>query len=471
MSTQINKPRLSPTPRLHFLGIGGSGMAPLAELAFLNGYKVSGSDSTNSEKAQYLKRLGINITIGNSSQNIEHTESNTTVVYSSAIKENNSELMEAILRKLPLLHRSDLLHFFISQKSNSITVAGTHGKSTTSSMIAFLLHQLGQDPSSIIGAKLKSFSSLALNGKSEYIVAEADESDGTLIKYEPYVAVLTSVDFDHMDFYRDHDHILETYEKYLSNIHKDGWGILNFEDPYCYELSHSLKIKKLSYGFSVSPHLYVDIQGSNYSCKNAKSSFSVNFNKIDYKAGLNLIGKHNSENALATYACGVALGFKIKDCIESLESFPGVKRRLECIYKSKNVILFDDYAHNPTKIQSVLNALRTSSPSSKVIAIFQPHRHSRIKSLYNKFVGTFSDANLVYVLPIYSSGEHDDHPIPSETIALDIERTSHVPAVFVENFEKAKESIVESITSDSIIITLGAGDVWQLAQTLKERLS
>jgi UDP-N-acetylmuramate--alanine ligase len=213
-----------------------------------------------------------------------------------------------------------------------------------------------------------------------------------------------------------------------------------------------------------------DIHGYNYICKNRETYFSVEISGKTYPAHLKSIGKHNVENALSCIATAHALGFKIRDTLDALEGFSGVKRRLELVYKSPSLSIYDDYAHNPSKIKSVLNALRTSCPESNIIVIFQPHRYSRIKTLYNNFVGSFSNASFVIVLPTYSSGEQDDNPILTATLSSDIEQVSKVPCFHAASFDSAQEKAAQTIKNDSIIITLGAGDVWHLAFKLKERL-
>lgn len=451
--------------RLHFIGIGGSGMAPLAEIAFRLGFQVSGSDSSPSRSVQILQELGIPVVIGHSSENLK-TEEKPTVIYSSAIKASNSEFQKAQSQHFPLMHRSDLLHHFLSLKPNSITVAGTNGKSTTSAMIAYCLHQLAKAPLSIIGAQLKDFESLSLCGEGDYSLAEADESDGTFLKYRPSVGVLTSIDLDHMDYYRDHEHIFETFKHYIKNIHNNGYAILNTDDPHCALIAKDLKKNKITYGFNP----LADIQGDDCISKDGETYFSVKFFGKNYKSRIKTIGKHNVENALAAIATGQALGFQIGETVDALGNFSGVKRRLELIYKSSELAIYDDYAHNPTKIKSVVNAVRTSYLRSNLIVIFQPHRYSRIKTLYNNFVGSFSNASCVIVLPTYASGEEDESPIAPERLVADIENNSGIPCYYASTFEKAEEKVTQILKQESIILTLGAGDVWHLAFKLKERL-
>ncbi len=456
---------LSHHSKIHFIGIGGSGMAPLAEVAYKLGFSISGSDQSRSDTVNYLQNLGINLTIGHSKKNIKGSE-NPIIVISSAIKNTNSELQEANRLGLTILHRSDLLNYFISTREKAVCVAGTNGKSTTSSMIAYLLSQLGKDPLAIIGAGLRNFNSLALCGKGEFAIVEADESDGSFLKYQPYVGVLTSVDYDHMDYFRDHSHIYTTFENYLSNIQKDGCAILNASDPHCVQLSNSFKGKKLSYAYNIPS----EVRGSQYICKNRESYFLVEVGSKTYKVHTKTIGQHNVENALAAIASSLALGLDMKNVVEAFDGFSGVKRRLELIFNSPQLTIYDDYAHNPTKIQSVLQALRSSCPESNIVVIFQPHRYSRIKTLYNNFVGSFSNANSVVVLPIYSSGEEDSNPVALETLVSDIEKVSKIECSFASNFDSAQEKVISVIKENTIIITLGAGDVWRLAFKLRERL-
>ena len=465
-ATPVPIPKQLHTYRIHFIGIGGSGMAPLAELAARQGFKVSGSDTEDSSTIQLLQTLGIKISIGHSAEAIQGDR--VLAVYSSAIKSDNPELVAVKQQQRVLLHRSDFVQYFISQKEHAITVAGTNGKSTTSSILSYILERLGKEPMAIVGARMKDCPSLVFPGSeaSTYAVVEADESDGTLLKFKPHVGVLTSIDLDHMDYYRDHQHIFETFKTYISNIKSGGTAVLGIDDLDCLRLSESIHQKKLTYGFSNTAMF----QGSDYVCKNGVIYFSANLSGKSWKCRLKGIGKHNASNALASLASLSALDLNMQDAADCLADFSGVKRRLELIFENSNLKIYDDYAHNPTKIQSTIRAVRESWPSSQIIVIFQPHRYSRLKTLYNNFVGSFTNVDLVIALPTYSSGEHDDNPIRSEELVADIVKFSNVPCFFAPNFDSAKDKVAHELKKNSIVLTLGAGDVWQLAFQLKERL-
>ncbi len=459
---------LSPNHRLHFIGIGGSGMAPLAEIASNYGFLVTGSDTAQST-VKKLENLGISVYIGQSLDLLKSfVEQGLTpaIVYSSAIKSDNYEFLEAQKLGLRLLHRSDLLNFFLSQKKHAITIAGTNGKSTISAMSSYLLYHLGKDPLAVVGAKMKDFSSLALSGKGEYSIAEADESDGSFLKYRPHVGLLTSIDLDHMDFFKDSDHIFQTFHQYLQNIQEEGTAIIGWDNYDCRRMSLLYLKRQITYGF------YDDasMQGYNYKSKKGTISFSFEVFKKSFTCKLKLIGRHNAQNALASLAVVAALGLNLKDACEIISDFSGIDRRLDLIYSSSNLKIYDDYAHNPTKIQTVISAVRETWPEHQIIAIFQPHRHSRIKTLYNNFVGSFSNADVVIILPTYSSGEHDENPVPPEKIVESIATISGTRAIFTPTFDEAQNTIIEIVKKKSIVLTLGAGDVWKLAFQLKERL-
>lgn len=459
---------LNPNRRLHFIGIGGSGMAPLAEIATSNGFLVSGSDTAQST-VKKLENLAIPIHVGQSPdllRNVVARGEAPTIVYSSAIKSDNPELTEAKSLGLPLLHRSDLLNFFLSQKKYPVTIAGTNGKSTISAMTSYLLYHLAKDPLAIVGAKMKDFPSLALSGRGDYSVAEADESDGTFLKYRPYVGLLTSIDRDHMDFFKDSDHIFQTYHQYLQNIHEEGTAILGWDNFDCRRMSTIYTKRQITYGFYDG----ATAQGYNYKSKKGTISFSFEWLKKSYSCKIKLIGQHNAQNALAALSIMAALKLNLKDACELLSTFSGIDRRLDLIYSSSNLRVYDDYAHNPTKIRTVIRAVRETWPEHQIIAIFQPHRHSRIKTMYNDFVGSFSNADVVIILPTYSSGEHDENPVSPDKIVEGITTISGTRSIYTPTFDEALNSIIENVTNKSIVLTLGAGDVWKLAFQLKERL-
>ncbi len=463
-------PTLLQSHRLHFIGIGGSGMAPLAEIAALSGYTVSGSDAKESTVLNLLRKHNIAIYVGHNPNALEALRISKVdaVIYSSAIAQNHPEWLAAKSLGIPFLHRSDLLHFFLEQKAQAVTIAGTNGKSTTTSMVAFLLHKMGKSPLAIVGAQMKDCSSLVypVNNENTYAVAEADESDGTFLKFRPYVGVLTSAELDHLDFYRNHEHILQTFQKYLHNIQDHGTAVLGIDNTNCAFIAKNYTRKKLSYGFSQD----ADLQAYDYQCTNGHIYFSMNFRGQKVKCHFRSVGQHNASNALASLASIAALDLNLQDASEALSQFSGVKRRLDLIFEDSNLKIYDDYAHNPTKIQAVLRAVRESWLSAQIIVIFQPHRYSRLKTLYNNFVGSFSDASLVIALPTYGSGEQDETPIPHEQLVHDICNASKVSCVFADNFDNAENTVVKNMKKNAIILTLGAGDIWQLAFQLKERL-
>ena len=444
---------------IHFIGIGGAGMAPMAQLLHYNGYLVSGSDQKKTPKTKKLEDLGIKISYTHSCKHIQNTQ---MVVYSSAIKENNPELVKAQKDKKNLLHRSDLLHLLMQGKI-SICVSGTHGKSTTSALITHLINAHGTPSISIIGGETKGCNLKNKIETAHYLVAEADESDGTFIKYNPKIAVITNIKSDHLDFYKSYANIISAFSKHLTNLEKNsGTLVYNADDETCVKLSQKVT-QKISYGFKPS----ADIQCMSYNFKENQTFIQVATKEHKLFMNIPIIGKHNIYNTLAAFGVGVALKMNLEKVSSSLKNFSGVKRRLNLIYNKKQIKIFDDYAHNPDKIRCSLEALSNAYPKHEIKVVFEAHRYSRLKTMYKAFLQSFKKAKFVYVLPVFSCGEPHDPQFSPRQIASDLCKYGKVKAREIDDGEESLRTIKEDLKPKDILVSFGAGDANNISFKLK----
>ncbi len=459
---------------VHFVGIGGCGMSALAEYAQDMGLSVRGSDISQSETLERLMMRGIKCT---STHQNELDVDVKTVVVSSAISKDNPEVKWATKSGCQIVHRSDLLAFFMKGKK-AITIAGTHGKTTTAALVAHALKSAGCDPSAIIGGVVRDWNASSRCGKGDCIVVEADESDGSFLKYHPWIGALTNVGRDHMEFFRDQDGLESAFLKYLENIHEEGTAIVGWDHPLSRKIGAGYSRQRLTYGFVLGS----EVRATDYVCQDGKTSFTAIIERDQVRCSLNLIGRYNVANALCAFAVARALGLDVKKVAESLTHFAGVDRRFSVIYESKTVRIIDDYAHNPGKLASSVQAVKESWPKSKLIVVFQPHRFTRLETMYNELMVAFKGADEVLVLPVYSAGEVSTRDFEVETLARDLEESSHV----VSRGFKTKDHVVQFLLAhiskqegqtfqeceagQTIVLTLGAGDVWKIARTLGQAL-
>lgn len=450
---------------LHFIGIGGSGMAPLAELCFSAGLIVQGSDPSPNKSTKRLTELGMKVFLEQAANNVPETG---TVIYSSAILEENPELVAARTGngQLAVLHRSQLLAEFVNQH-HGITIAGTHGKTTTSAMTCFLLKEMGLDPSAAIGGRLLDYDRSALSGTSPYFVAEVDESDGTLIRYKPYISVLTNIGEDHLDNLNSIESIKTLFETYLSHTHPEGCAVLGWDNPYVRELGVAFKGEKLAYGFAIGS----DVRAYEATTNNGGARFKAVVERDRVECKLQLLGRHNIQNALAALAVARALELDVRQAAECLGEFRGVARRSSIVYQSEGITILDDYAHNPDKIRACIESVASAFQGANVVVVFQPHRYSRLKTMFEGLAGSFSAADQVFVVPTYAAGEKVLDEFSSRRIADAIREHSGVACEARDNFALVSEAVAESIQKPAIILTVGAGDVWQCGPMIRDLLN
>jgi len=444
---------------IHFVGIGGIGMSGIAELLLNLGYTVSGSDLRLSDITQRLEALGGTVFEGHKADQIENAD---VVVVSSAINETNPEVGAALRQSIPVIPRAEMLAELMRLKY-SVAVAGAHGKTSTTSLVASVLDAGGLDPTVVIGGKLKSTQTNALLGQGDYIVAEADESDGSFLKYSPAIAVVTNIDREHLDFYKDLDDIKSVFLSFLDRIPFYGLAVLCLDNEAVQDLIPRVRRRFTTYGMSPQ----ADLQAVNVTGKGLSSRFDVlHQGEALGRITLNLPGQHNVSNALASIAVGLELGIAFKKIKAALDKVEGVQRRLEIKGKIKDVPVLDDYGHHPTEIKTTLDALGQGWPGMRKVVVFQPHRYSRTKALFDDFTRSFYQADVLLVLPIYAASEIPIEGVDSRKLCDSILAHGHKDVRFVEDIDAAVGLLAELIVPGDVVLTLGAGNVYQVGERL-----
>lgn len=459
----------------HFIGIGGAGMSALAKILLESGLKVTGSDIVESKTTEDLKKLGAEIFIGHDENNVESVKCDA-IVYSSAIALDNPEMLKAAELKIPRLHRSDINAALLNNKQG-IAVAGAHGKTTTTSMIGFVLNKSGVDPTIIIGGESADLGTSAILGKSQWLVSEADESDGSFIKLKPAVAVVTNIEDDHLDFYGTVERIRAAFKIFLENLDKEkGVAVLCFDNEILRGLAEEIGRKVISYAIDhdadyMAKNIQYNLEGVNFEVvKKIKSEETGEVkNKNLGKIQLAIYGRHNVLNALATIAVAQNAGVKFSKIADALSKFHGAKRRFQTLGRIKNVWIVDDYAHHPTEIAATLKAAHETKPN-KVICIFQPHRYTRTKLLLKEFGNAFIDADSLVLTDIYSAGEEKIEGISGESILESVLSATNQEVSYIPNREKIAEFLIDRVSPGDLVITMGAGDIYKTGNELIELL-
>ena len=448
---------------IHFVGIGGIGMSGIAELLLNLGYKVSGSDTSSSDITRRLESFGGIIFQGHSAEQIRGAD---VVVTSSAISPDNPEVAAASQGSTPVIPRAEMLAELMRLKY-SVAIAGAHGKTSTTSIVASVLGKGGLDPTVVIGGKLKSIDSNALLGEGDYIVAEADESDGSFLKISPTIAVVTNIDREHLDFYQDLNAIKEVFLSFIDKIPFYGLAILCLDDEPIQDIIPNIQKRFTTYGMSTQANL----QAKDVVFEGLKSRFNVHH--LGVRLGeivLNLPGIHNVYNALAAIAVGIELDIPFGVIKSALQTAEGVQRRLEIKGENKGITVVDDYGHHPTEVKITLQAVRESWPDRRVVVVFQPHRYTRTQALFDDFTRAFYQSDLLVVLPIYAAGEKKIKGVEGHTLFEGIRSHGHREVVYMQNFETAVSHLKKVLTRSDILLTMGAGDVWKVGEMILKEL-
>ena len=454
---------------IHFIGIGGIGMSGIAEILVQSGYLVQGSDIKASNNTKRLEKLGIEVFIGQRKSNIFNAK---IIVVSTAISKNNIELIEAKKIFLPIVHRAEMLGELM-RLTQSIAIAGTHGKTTTTSLIAKMIEENGMDPTIINGGIISSLDSNARMGKGDWMVVEADESDGSFTKLNPTAAVITNIDLEHLDFHKNERNLELAFFNFLSSIPFYGFICLCTDHPRVQKLISKLEDKKvITYGLSAN----ADVRATNIIYNNNKMNFTLSISNrreleiSSYEIEFSMIGIHNIQNALATIATGIELKIPIEKIKNTLKTFTGVQRRFQNVGNFKNTTIIDDYGHHPVEINAALAAARLLAPKSKIISIFQPHRYSRIKDLFNDFCSCFNDADYVFLLDVYPAGEEPLKGFESTDLKNGLLKYGHKNVSYIESKKALIRETLKIISPNDIIICLGAGSITKIANNLEKEL-
>jgi len=448
---------------IHFVGIGGIGMSGIAELLINLGYKVSGSDLKLSHITKRLEKQGGIIFQGHSKEQV--TGANV-VVTSSAIALENPEVVRAKELCVPIIPRAEMLAELMRIKY-SIAISGAHGKTSTTSMISQILNTAGLDPTVIIGGLLKGLDTNALHGKGDFIVAEADESDGSFLQYSPAIAVVTNIDLEHLDFYKDIDDIKDKFVQFINSVPFYGLAILCLDNEHIQDIIPKVKVRYTTFGMTAQS----DLQAKGISFMGNKSFFKVfHHEKLLGEINLNIAGKHNISNALASIATGLELKIPFKTIKNALEQIEGVKRRLEIKGEKKGITVMDDYGHHPTEIMATLTAVRESYKEKRLVVVFQPHRFTRTKGLFHEFTRSFYQSDILIVLPIYAASEEEIKGVSAQGLCEGIREHGHKDVSYAPDFTQALSMITHKIKKKDIVLTLGAGDIYTLGEKLLEIL-
>lgn len=450
-------------PRVHFIGIGGVGMSGIARVLLDTGTAVSGSDLKKSVVTDQLQAKGAQVFYGHSPANIDNAD---VVVVSSAVPPDNVEVVAARRRGIPVIPRAEMLARLM-RRQRGIAVAGAHGKTTTTAMVSLVLERTGLDPIIVIGGELPEIGGNAKAGKGEYLVAEADESDGSFLLLDPEIAVVTNVENDHLDYYRTVANIEETFRQFISRIPPAGVAILCGDDLFLNRLAAEAFVPVQTYGFNPD----ADYRLANPVLSGLNSEADV-FLRGDFlgRLCLSVPGRHNLLNGLAAIAVGMRIGLRFDEVAQILQGFRGVKRRFQILGDVGGVRVVDDYAHHPTEIRATLAGARQTGPQ-RLIAVFQPHRYTRTLFLHKEFGAAFQDADVVIVNRIYSAGEKPIKGISAKLIADEIRDCSGKTPIELDTQEQIVSYLASVVRPGDLVITLGAGDIWKSGLALVKRLS
>ena len=449
---------------IHLVGIGGIGMSGIAELLLNLDYFISGSDLRKTEVTEHLSDLGGKIFLGHRPQNIDGAD---VVVFSSAVKGDNPEIVEAREKSIPVIPRAEMLAELMRLKYG-IAVAGSHGKTTTTSMIASILTKGGFDPTVVIGGRLNIWGgSNARLGRSDFLVAEADESDGSFLALSPSIAVISNIDHEHIDFYRSMNNLRKTFIDFINKIPFYGRAILCVGDKEVQGLIPKLTKSYLTYGLNPQS----DIRASGISKEGLNTTFDVIFkNGLAGNVTISIPGEHNILNALAAVGVGLELDIDFKYIREGLKDLGGLKRRFEIKDERDGILFLDDYGHHPTEIIATLSAAKECWPDRRLVVVFQPHRFTRTRDLYDKFVISFNQADFLIITPLYGAGEEPIEGVDSKALYQGIRNHGHRAVTYCDSTEDTISELLDQIRPGDIVLTLGAGDIHLVGTDLLKRI-
>lgn len=448
---------------IHLTGIGGIGMSGIAELLHNQGFTVQGSDAAESSNVLKLRGLGITVHIGHAAENIGKAQ---VVVTSTAIAKENPEVKEAKKLGIPIIPRAEMLAELMRMKQG-VAVAGSHGKTTITSMIAHGMESAGLDPTYVIGGRLMATGDNAKLGSSPWLVAEADESDGSFLRLSPTIAVVSNIDPEHLDHYGDFDHLMEAFRQFVNLTPFYGRVVLHHEHPNVAALREGLQKPVTTYGSSPQADIHlIEIKPDG---NGQELTVGIRENNRTCHFRLSMPGRHNAENALAAIAVLLDLGVDSETIKQGMESFAGIQRRFQCT-SSGSAVLVDDYAHHPKEITATLDAAISCWPEKEISVLFQPHRYTRTQDLMDDFLGAFDAAHEVALLPIYAASEVPIKGITSEKMVESMRARGHRHVTYCQNLESAKEHALQALSDGKVMLLMGAGSIGALAQELRDAI-
>jgi len=449
--------------RVHFVGIGGIGMSGIAEILINMGFTVSGSDKNLTEITERLKKLGAKIYKGHSANNVKDVD---VLVYSSAVHLDNPEIVRAQQLKIPVIRRAEMLAELMRMKYG-IGIAGTHGKTTTTSMVGLILTEANMDPTIIVGGKLSGLGGTnARLGSGDFIVVEADEFDRSFLQLTPSIAIITTLEREHLDIYSDLDDIKKAFIEYANKVPFYGFVVLCLDEDALQDIIPQIKKKIITYGLSSQS----DLQAIDPVFENNKSSYTLlykgkNFGRIE----LNVPGLHNIKNSLAAIATALELNVPIETIKKAIKSFTGVYRRFEIKAEIGNIMVVDDYAHHPTEVEASLLAAKTGW-KKRIVAIFQPHTYTRTRDFFEEFGKSFFNADMLIVTDIYPAREEPIQGVDGNLIAEAAKKFGHKNVHYIKDKEDVPEFLLKNIGKDDLVITLGAGDIYKYGEIFIDKL-
>ncbi|BDG61341.1 UDP-N-acetylmuramate--L-alanine ligase [Caldinitratiruptor microaerophilus] len=458
--------------RVHFIGIGGYGMSGLARVLLETGHVVTGSDARRSDRTEALERLGATVYIGHDPAHVQGAD---VVVYSTDVPADNPERVAAREAGIPLLHRSELLARFVNDREG-IAVTGTHGKTTTTAMTATILEEGGLDPTVLVGGEVDHFGGTAKVGRGPYVVAEADESDGSFLRYTPRIAVVTNIEPEHLEHYGgDFANVVDAYRRFLGQVRPGGAIVACADDPRALELARAEagRVRVVLYGLGAGPEPAPDWTASGVRVEPAGPVFTaVHQGRPAGEVRLGVPGRHNVQNALAALAVGHLLGVPFPRMAAALARYRGARRRFQVLAEAGGIRVVDDYAHHPTEIRATLRAAReVVGPPGRVIAVFQPHRYTRTASLLDEFGHAFGDADVVVLTEIYSPpGERPIPGVSGQVLAERVRQARGAAVHLLSDPEEIVRFLLREARPGDLVITLGAGDIWRVARDYGQRL-
>ncbi len=443
-----------PFQHIHFVGIGGIGMSGIAEVLANLGFRVTGSDQKKSEVTARLEALGVEVTEGHAAENVGDAH---VVVRSTAVRDDNPEIGEARRRSIPVIPRAEMLAELMRMKPYTVACAGSHGKTTTTSMVATVLGTAGLDPTFVVGGIVRSYRSNARLGKSELMVVEADESDRSFLMLTPMIAVVTNIDREHMDYYHDMEDVRKCFADFVNKVPFYGAAVLCLDDPHVQAVIPKVERRRITYGMSAQ----ADISAHDISYDQSFGSTVTVLSGVEAlgKVSLRVPGKHNVYNSLAAIATGLELDVPFDTIAHALSEFSGAERRFQFKGDEKGITVVDDYGHHPTEIKATLSAARIGAPNRRIVVLFQPHRYTRTNDLMDEFASAFNNADVLFVTDIYAASEPPIEGVDAEVLTRRIKSYGHKNAEYIGGLENAAANLAEVVREGDLVITLGAGSV------------